>query len=177
MINNYNEKIKWLEKYLPFLKIDFDIIAKNIKSSKDMITLDGTNNADLNIYLSNPMCDAILGKNTSYNVILSINVFNNIQNKDEVMYSISLISAEENFITHAISQYVDKMEIELDENMIKFSQKEFVMIKNEFHQSYIEKALNKMILLFTYASYYVEHNNFFDETVENDITLISMVDI
>lgn len=171
---NYEQKINWLSEHLPFLKLDPDLLTINMKTANSCITLANTQDSDADFYLSKKMADAITGTYCTYAIILNIHIFPDQTNPDHLVYSLTLMSAEQNFITHTYNQCIDFIAQQMKEDCIKFSVKEFLMVKTPEHEAFVESILNKFILLFYYPKYYQDYNNFFDEKAEDDITLMSM---
>lgn len=174
---SYEQKMNWLHNHMPFIKLDHDLLIKNMKMANSFVSLAGTQCADANFYLPKKMADAIVGQNCTYNIILNIDIFPDETNRNHWVYSFTMTSAEKNFVTDTYNKCIDFISQQMKEDCIKFSRKEFLMIKSESHKKFVEAMINKLILLFTYPKYYQEYDNFFDEKAEDDITLMSMVTI
>jgi len=174
---SYEQKMNWLHNHMPFIKLDHDLLTKNMKTANSFVSMAGTQCADSNFYLPKKMADAIVGKYCTYNIILNIDIFPDETNREHWVYSLTLTSAEQNFVTDTYNQCIDFIAQQMKEDCIKFSRKEFLMIKSEAHQEFVEAMLNKLILLFSYPKYYQEYDNFFDENAEDDMTLMAMAAI
>lgn len=173
----YDQKMNWLAEHLPFIKLDNNLLIKNMKTAHSCITLTNTKNSDANFYLPKKMANAINGTTCTYDIILNINIFPDQTYPDHLVYSLSLMSAEQNFVTTTYNQCINFICHEMKESCIKFSAKEFLMIKTPEHEEFVEAMLNKFILLFTYPKYYQDFDNFLDEKAEDDLTLMSMATI
>lgn len=174
---SYEQKMNWLENHLPFIKLDPDILIANMKTANTCLTLENTQDSDANFYLAKKMAHALIGTTCTYDIILNIHIFPDQTNPEHLVYSLSLTSAEQNFITKTYNECIDFIVKQIGEDCIKFSRKEFLMVKSPQHADFIEAMLNKFILLISYPKYYQEYNNFFDENAEDDITLIAMASI
>lgn len=174
---SYEQKMNWLHQHMPFVKLDHDLLTKNMKTANSFISLAGTQCADANFYLPKKMARAIVGNDCTYDIILNIDIFPDETNREHWVYSLTLYSAEQNFVSDTYNQCIDFIAQQMSEDCIKFSRKEFLMTKTEHHEAFVEAILNKLILLFTCPKYYQEYNNFFDETAEDDITLMAMAAI
>jgi len=175
---SYTDKLNWLNDYLPFIKLNHDLIISHMKSANSCITLANTLDANASFYVSKKMADNITGENCTYNIILNIHIFQDQTNIDNLIYSLTITSAKPNFISEIyanISKYIEKI-INKDD-IIRFSDKEFLMINSQESKQIIEEILNKLILLFCYPTYYKEYDNFFNENANDDITLIAMASI
>lgn len=172
---SYNDKLSWLNDHLPFIKLDHDLIINHMKSANSYITLANTLDANASFYVSKKMADNITGENCTYNIILNIHIFPDQTNIDNLIYSLTITSAKHNFISDIYansSKHIGTL-ISKDD-IIRFSDKEFLMINSPESKPIIEEMLNKLILLFCYPTYYKAYDNFFDENAEDDITLIAM---
>lgn len=174
---SYEQKINWLHNHLPFIKLNHDLITRHMKTANSCITLANTQDSDANFYTAKKMLTAITGSYCTYDVILNIHIFPDQTYPEHLVYSISLTSAEQNFITDTYNDFTDFIINHMGEDSIKFSRKEFLMVKTPQHADFVEKMLNKLILLFLYPDHYKEYNNFFDENAEDDILLIAMAAI
>jgi len=174
---SYEQKIDWLHNHLPFIKLDHDLITRHMKTANSCITLANTQDSNANFYTPKKMLNAITETYCTYDVILNIHIFPDQTNPENLVYSITMTSAERNFITETYNDCMDYIVKKMGEDSVKFSRKEFLMVQTPQHADFVETMLNKLILLFLYPRHYQEYDNFFDEKVEDDITLIAMVAI
>lgn len=174
---SYEQKMNWLHHHLPFIKLDHDLITRYMKTANSCITLANTQDSDANFYTSKKMLNTITESYCTYDVILNIHIFPDQTCPDHLVYSITITSAERNFITETYNDAGDFIDKHMGEDSIKFSRKEFLMVKTPKHADFVETMLNKLILLFLYPRHYQEYDNFFDEKTEDDITLIAMAAI
>lgn len=174
----YDEKIKWINDYLPFIKLDHDIVVENMKISTTTQKENNKFHADAMFGLSNRMLDLIAGEKCTYNILLSIHIFPDRTNPKNLMYSTRICSAKSNFILETYTNSISYIEKNINpDDFIFFSDKEFIMIRSPDSTLFVEEMLNKLILLFCYPSYYKTYNNFFMEKAEDDIKLIAMASI
>lgn len=156
----YDQKMNWLAEHLPFIKLDNDLLIKNMKTAHSCITLTNTKNSDANFYLPKKMANAINGTTCTYDIILNINIFPDQTYPDHLVYSLSLMSAEQNFVTTTYNQCINFICQEMKESCIKFSAKEFLMIK---------KKLLKASLIINKINLHNTINFFFKVFVDNRV--------